>query len=160
MSSLSEALERDHSSFVSIPWFDKFVHMDVNTCKHCLVFPALLRLWVHYGMSRLTAERKHDGENWMDPAVVWLQVEKAGVFIPFSHENIFGVFLSECSQVLLTYLNTSPVICDYTNTDSANTKRKQLQNKPTGCSEIPTASPYLWPSPALLLYVLYRNITF
>lgn len=110
MSSLSEALETDHSSFVSIPWFDKFVHTDVNTCKHCLVFPAFLRLWVHYGMSRLTAERKHDGENWMDPAVVWLQVEKAGVFIPFSLENIFGGFFV---SVLTSSLNMSKYVTCY-----------------------------------------------
>lgn len=101
---------------------------------------------MHYGTRRLTAEGelvpgKHDRENWMDPAVVSLQAEKAGVFFPFSQEITFGVILSVCSQVLLTCLNASPVICDYTNMDSANTKHKQLQNKPTGCSEIPMPLP-------------------
>lgn len=41
-------------------------------------------------------------------------------------------------------LNTSPVMCDYTNTDSANIKCKQLQNKPTGQSEIPKKILLLW----------------
>lgn len=53
---------------------------------------------------------KHDRENWMDPAVVWLQVEKAGVFSPFSHEIIFGVFFV---SVLTSSLNVSKYITCY-----------------------------------------------
>lgn len=48
--------------------------------------------------------------NWMDPAMFWLQVEKAGGFFPFSHKIILGVFLSVGSQVLLMCLKTLSVI--------------------------------------------------
>lgn len=68
-------------------------------------------LWHEQIKSRELAPGEPDREYWMDPAMFWLPVEKAGVFFPFSHEIIFVWFFFV--SVLTSSLNVSKYVTCY-----------------------------------------------